>query len=58
MLVDVTRCTRHNEKPPTAGKAARGLSVTKRKLGATYGGSCTLTISKAPSPGQGGICHG
>jgi len=58
MLVDVTRCTRHNEKPLTVLKTMRGLSLTKRTLGATYGGLSTLTISKAPSSGQGGFCHG
>lgn len=52
MLVDVTRYTRHNGKPLTAVKAARGLSLTKRCLEAAYGGKGlnSPTISKPPGP--------
>jgi hypothetical protein len=56
-VVDVTRCTRHNEKPPTAVKAARGLSITKRKLGGCVWGLLHSHHKQPPGSGQGGFCH-
>jgi hypothetical protein len=60
LSVDVTRFVTHNEKPPTAVKAARGLSLTKRTLGGCSWcpGSEQTHHKQPPSSGQGGFCHG
>ena len=56
MLVDVTRCDRHNEKPLSTGML-RGLYLTKRRLGGMVGlgPMCKGTLPQPPSAGQGGF---
>lgn len=55
MLVDVTRCDRHNEEPPTSGKVS-GLFLTKRSLGQRWSEPMSKgTLRDASNCGQGGF---
>jgi len=53
--VDVTRCTVHNGKPPTAVKAARGLLVNQADAWGCLCGSEHPKHKQASGSGQGGF---